>query len=172
MRVTVADVMRAGPCVEYNSERLNLLWRGKEYLTHREIGGMLLPAKDRLWALIRCCMSDEDRRKFVRDCIGLVSLHFGCQEPEKLDVVIVSRWYAEGITSNEVLVDAWISSLPFIKNACRDSIWVLPESTVWAVNWASNLHLQALSFETKNVIRNVQLQTVLSYIEKVERKRS
>lgn len=168
MRVTIRDVLRARPCVEYSLADIVKLWGGKDSLTHREIASLDIPAEDRLWCLIRCCLTNETRRKFVRDCIELISHKFGAPNREKLPVVIVAKWYAEGIVFNEELVDAWIDSLPHIRNAVRDSVWLVKDCTKWACIWASNIHLHVLDSAEKNAIKMVQLRTAISYIEATE----
>ena len=173
MGITVDMIMSASPCAEYSRSRVEDLWAGREALTAREIAGLEIPADDRLWALISCCLDDRQRRLFACDCaeiaLGLVT-H---PDPRSIESIRVARLYAVGEATAEQLSAAWAAAWAADRGAARASAWAsawdaraaardAARSAARAADWAS---AWAYAWDARAAAMAAQLQIALEYAE-------
>jgi hypothetical protein len=106
--VTVTAIMDAKPCRGYTRERVaELVGEG---MTPRQIAGLDIPAKDRLWCLISLAMDDRQRRMLACDCAerALIRERDAGSEPDprSWEAVRVARLHADGRATGEELAPA------------------------------------------------------------------
>ncbi len=127
-RITVKDVMAAKPCWKYTEEIVEKLWKERETLTPQEIAKLDIPAKDRLWAIITCCLNDRQRRHFACDCAELSLSRIENPDSRSVEAVRVARLYADGKTTDEQLTKA--------RNAAYNAAYTVYNATYTVYNAA------------------------------------
>jgi hypothetical protein len=130
-RVTVDDIMAAGPCSLYPRERVVDLWAGRESLTAREIANLKIPVLDRLWAIILCCLDDRQRRLFACDCAERALALVKDLDLRSVEAIRVSRLYAVGEATGEQLAAAMAVAGAAARAAARDVARYEARAAAW-----------------------------------------
>jgi hypothetical protein len=96
--LTVTDIMAMDPCSDYTREVVEQLWSGRGVLSVLEILDLDIPARDRLWAVLREeVLGTELYRAFGHACADRVverhALHCGIPE--------VERWAARWLSGED-----------------------------------------------------------------------
>jgi hypothetical protein len=111
IRVRVDDVMAQKPCPAYDRARVEGLWSGRDSLDATDIAALDIPAKDRLWAVLRCCLDARTQRLFACDCAerALERERTAGREPDARSwaAVKVSRRYAVEYATEQELGAAY-----------------------------------------------------------------
>jgi hypothetical protein len=108
MRITINQVMSWRPCDQYSIERVTELFAGRDTLTIADVFALPIPAKDRLWVLLR------------EDCVPAPTLHeFACRvaehalqstgsaDPRSVAAIAAKRSWVRGDISDQDLAAAW-----------------------------------------------------------------
>jgi hypothetical protein len=108
--LTVREMMRLEPCEEYTLSRVRELWGGRERCTATDILRMDIPAKDRLWAVLREeFLSEKLLQVAACDFAEHVLPLYERQYPDNnapRDCIEVRRRYIEGEATDEELREA------------------------------------------------------------------
>jgi len=126
-RITVAALMEADPCDDYQQGLVEELWEGRDALDATEIADLDIPVKDRLWAVLHCCLDDRQRRSFAFDCIEAVWKQLGPPEQASREAVRVSRLYVDG--------KATVQELAVVRHAVKES--AKRSGSIWYVVYAA-----------------------------------
>ena len=112
MMVTVNDIMAMGPYAGYPRARIEALWAGREALTAREVRDLDIPAKDRIWVLLRL-LSPRGMVRAALDFAVRVEPIFAAAQPGDTHVAdcnaLTARWLAGEPVSREEL-RAWAAA--------------------------------------------------------------
>jgi hypothetical protein len=101
---SVDDIMNLRPCVDYTKEVVGKLFAGRERLTASEIAAVNIPAKDRVWVLIKLLDDDRARRLFACDCAERVLARVPSPDGRGISAVATAREFANGRASVEIML--------------------------------------------------------------------
>lgn len=108
-RLTVDDVMEMEPCSGvsgYPRERVVALWAGRDALTAREIGALDIPARDRVWVLVRM-LPKHDAILWACDLVETaLDTYWMSNDRRPNEAVKVARRFVVGDATAEELVAA------------------------------------------------------------------
>ena len=127
MKITVDMIMAANPCAGYPRSRVEALWAGRESLTPSEIAALEIPAEDRVWALISCCLDDRQRRLFACDCAERALAVVDTPDPISVEAIRISRLYAAGDATDDQLAASWAAA----RAAARAASWAAARAAAW-----------------------------------------
>jgi len=65
MKITVDNIMAAGPCENYTRERVEALWDGRDALEPEEILALDIPREDIIWAITKVVIRDDCQRRLL-----------------------------------------------------------------------------------------------------------
>jgi hypothetical protein len=156
-------IMNMGPC--YSRWKIEKIFAGRKWLSHRTIARLNISLNDRLWVLIKL-MPEKQCREFARKCaldvihlwnapdIVIRYLETGDEEireaareaasaavrPEFADLAwdsaIASAFSASQAGSWEAARDAWASARAAARATANQISLSIPEAAPWDVVWA------------------------------------
>ena len=145
--LTVSDIMEMEPCEEYDRERVEELWDGRDSLTPIEIADLPIPAVDRLWVLLRTKIIPE-RDLHELACVfaenALFDAEFRCEtvDPRSWYAISVKRRWIDGDATDLELyaarAAAWDAARAAAWAASRDAAWAAAMSASMAAAWAAS----------------------------------
>lgn len=138
---TVDHVMSWRPCSAYTRERVTELWAGREALSALDVLALDIPERDRLWAVLRPEMIDENDLhelacRFAEQSAPIWERWAAEHAPDKVsvcrDTIAVMRLWMQGEATGEVLAAARAAA----SAAARDAAWVASDAA-WEAAWAA-----------------------------------
>jgi len=142
-RVTVEDVMKWEPCLDYPRERVEELFAGRESLGWREILETGLPSKDLLWVFLHPEFLSERRMHLLACDFAEAVLHL-TDDPRPAAALRVKRLWVDGQATDEELetarkasrAAAW-DARAAAGEAAWDASWAATWDAAWAATWAA-----------------------------------
>ena len=147
--LTIDLVMSWNPCKEYTLERVEELFAGREALTPQEVAALDIPAKDKLWVLLRgeilpAEVLHELACKFAERPL-LRERDAGREpDPRSWKAIEAKRAWLRGEINNEELEvarDAAGAAWAATRNAAWDAAMAATEAAVgapaWDIAWAT-----------------------------------
>ena len=104
---TVVDVMSWGPCKEYTPGRIIKLFAGRESVSALDILDMDIPAKDKLWAVLREDMIDAKAlHTFACDVAENALKRSNVTDKRSWNAIAVKRRWINGNATDDELAAA------------------------------------------------------------------
>ena len=118
--VTIDQVMRWRPCLDYPQKRINSLFSGRESLSWEDVVALDIPTEDKLWALLR-----EDfipaRELHLLACDFAEKVLHLTDDPRCAEAIRVKRLWVDGKATYEELAAALAAARAAAWDAARDA---------------------------------------------------
>jgi len=150
--ITVKQIMKWKPCAEYTRKIVEKLWAGRKSLAPLEIAALDIPAKDRLWVLLRNEIIPEKKLHllacdFADDALASVKN----PDPRSLVAIQAKRdWVAGKITDRELEI-ARVAA----RKAAWEVAWEAARRAAWGAAWEA-------AWEE---VRGAQMKRVIKVLE-------
>jgi len=132
-QVSVRDIMRMEPCGEYTLARVRELWGDYTHLTALDILVLDIPAKDRLWAVLReGVVPDHLLHEFACRCAEHALSRIDSPDQRSIDAISTKRKWLKGEATDEELSEAWAAA-EAVARAERAARWVVPRNAARTV---------------------------------------
>jgi hypothetical protein len=137
LTVTVDDIMSWGPCSDYPRERIKKLFGRKRKATALDVLKSEIPAKDKLWAVLREEMIPANiLHEFACRCAenALLKEREAGREPhaDSWRAIEVKRLWLQGKASDQELAAA--------RGAARDAAWAAARDAAMYAAWAAAMY--------------------------------
>ena len=140
MSITIEQVMDWEPCDEYSIERVTELFADRETLTIVDVFALSIPAKDRLWVLLReDCVPAPTLHEFACRCAEQALHYAGTIDPRSVAAIAARRACLRGEISDQDMAAA--------ADAARVAAWAASSDASSAAAWdaATAAHCAAAS---------------------------
>ena len=135
MGVTLDQVMAWHPC--YDREKVETLFAGRETLTANDILDLPIPAKDKLWAVLREeVIPAPILHEFACRCVEQALELAGNPDPRSMAAIDAKRAWLRGEISDQELAAARDAARAAASDAARAAS-AAARATAWTAAWAA-----------------------------------
>src|SRR5574343_428586 len=134
--VTIDQVMRWRPCLDYPQKRINSLFSGRESLSWEDVVALDIPTEDKLWALLREDFI-PDRELHLLACDFAEKVLHLTDDPRCAEAIRVKRLWVDGKATNSALDAALAAALDAARAAARAAAWDAARDAARDAAWAA-----------------------------------